>query len=137
MFKILDRYIIRKFLGTYIFAIILLLAIVVMFDINEALDSFVRHPEGNDFRLLPQLPAFASQFSPLFYIRAVTYSLHPNFARDSEIIAMLIDRHGFRRLLGPYLIGATVIAAATFCSALCCYGKCGIEACIMRHVRTN
>ena len=33
MFKILDRYIIRKFLGTYIFAIVLLLAIV---NIREA-----------------------------------------------------------------------------------------------------
>lgn len=35
MFKTIDRYIIRKFLGTYVFAIILLLAIVVIFDINE------------------------------------------------------------------------------------------------------
>ena len=33
-FKILDRYIIRKFLGTYVFAIILILAITVMFDVN-------------------------------------------------------------------------------------------------------
>ena len=41
MFKILDRYIIRKFLGTYVFAIVLLLAIVIMFDINEKLDSFL------------------------------------------------------------------------------------------------
>ena len=44
MFKILDRYIIRKFLGTYVFAIVLLLAIVVMFDINEKFDSFVKAP---------------------------------------------------------------------------------------------
>ena len=36
MFKILDRYIIRKFLGTYVFAIVLLLAIVVMFEIGRA-----------------------------------------------------------------------------------------------------
>ena len=41
MFKILDRYIIRKFLGTYIFAIVLILAITVMFDINEKLDAFL------------------------------------------------------------------------------------------------
>lgn len=33
--KIIDWYIIKKFLGTYVFAILLLLAIVVMFDINE------------------------------------------------------------------------------------------------------
>ncbi len=44
MFKILDRYIIRKFLGTYIFAIVLILAITVMFDINEKLDAFLKAP---------------------------------------------------------------------------------------------
>ena len=44
MFKVIDRYIIKKFLGTYIFSIMLLLAIVVMFDINEKLDAFLRAP---------------------------------------------------------------------------------------------
>lgn len=44
MFKILDKYIIKKFLGTYIFAILLLLAIVIMFDVNEKLDSFIKAP---------------------------------------------------------------------------------------------
>lgn len=44
MFKTIDRYIIRKFLGTYVFAIILLLAIVVIFDINEKLDAFLKAP---------------------------------------------------------------------------------------------
>ena len=69
VFKILDRYIIRKFLGTYIFAIILLLAIVVMFDINEKFDSFVKAPlKATIFDyFLNFLPYFANQFSPLFY----------------------------------------------------------------------
>lgn len=44
MFKILDRYIIKKFLGTYLFAIALILAITVMFDVNEKLDSFLKAP---------------------------------------------------------------------------------------------
>ena len=44
MFKILDKYIIRKFLGTYIFAIGLLLAIVVMFDVNEKFDAILKAP---------------------------------------------------------------------------------------------
>ena len=42
--KILDLYIIKKFLGTYIFAIILILAITIMFDINEKLDAFLKAP---------------------------------------------------------------------------------------------
>ena len=39
--SLLDGYIIRKFLGTYVFSIALILAIVVMFDINEKLDAFL------------------------------------------------------------------------------------------------
>ncbi len=118
MFKILDRYIIRKFLGTYIFAIILLLAIVVMFDINEKLDSFVKAPlKATIFDyFLNFLPYFANQFSPLFTFIAVIF-FTSKLAQDSEIIAMLSTGMSFRRLLRPYLIGATVIAAATFCSA--------------------
>ena len=115
MFKILDRYIIRKFLGTYIFAIILLLAIVVMFDINEKLDSFVKAPLKAPIfdYFLDFLPYFANQFSPLFTFIAVIF-FTSKLAQDSEIIAMLSTGMSFRRLLRPYLIGATVIAAATF-----------------------
>ena len=115
MFKILDRYIIRKFLGTYIFAIILLLAIVVMFDINEKFDSFIKAPlKATIFDyFLNFLPYFANQFSPLFTFIAVIF-FTSKLAQDSEIIAMLSTGMSFRRLLRPYLVGATVIAAATF-----------------------
>ena len=44
--KTIDFYIIRKFLGTYVFAIVLILAITIMFDINEKLDSFLKAPLG-------------------------------------------------------------------------------------------
>jgi len=37
--KRLDRYIIVKFLGTYFFAIALIITISVVFDINENIDS--------------------------------------------------------------------------------------------------
>ena len=76
MFKILDRYILKKFLGTYIFAIALILAITVMFDINEKLDSFLKaplHATVFDY-FLNFLPYFANQFSPLFTFIAVSYT---------------------------------------------------------------
>ncbi|MDE6206307.1 MAG: LptF/LptG family permease [Muribaculaceae bacterium] len=115
MFKILDRYIIRKFLGTYIFAILLLLAIVVMFDINEKFDSFVKaplHATIFDY-FLNFLPYFANQFSPLFTFIAVIF-FTSKLAGNSEIIAMLSTGMSFKRLLRPYLFSATVIAAFTF-----------------------
>ncbi len=113
--KILDLYIIRKFLGTYIFAIILILAITVMFDINEKLDAFIKAPlEATLFDyFLNFLPYFANQFSPLFTFIAVIF-FTSKLADNSEIIAMLSAGMSFPRLLRPYMISATVIAVCTY-----------------------
>lgn len=115
MFKIIDRYIIKKFLGTYIFAIVLLLAIVVMFDVNEKLDAFLKAPIDKTLfdYFLNFLPFFASQFSPLFTFIAVIF-FTSKLAENSEIIAMLSAGISFRRLLRPYMFSAAVIAVATF-----------------------
>lgn len=115
MFKILDRYIIGKFLGTYVFAIVLILAITIMFDINEKLDAFLKAPlKATVFDYFVNfLPYFANQFSPLFTFIAVIF-FTSKLADNSEIIAMLSTGMSFRRLLRPYLLGATVIAAATY-----------------------
>ena len=113
--KILDWYIIRKFLGTYVFAIFLILSITVMFDINEKLDAFLKAPlKATIFDyFLNFLPYFANQFSPLFTFIAVIF-FTSKLADNSEIIAMLSTGMSYRRLLRPYLISATVIAAITF-----------------------
>ena len=115
MFKILDKYIIRKFLGTYIFAIILLLAIVVMFDVNEKLDSFIKAPiKATLFDyFLNFLPYFANQFSPLFTFIAVIF-FTSKLAGNSEIIAMLSTGMSFKRLMRPYLVSAAIIACGTY-----------------------
>lgn len=115
MLSILDRYIIRKFLGTYIFAIVLILAITIMFDINEKLDAFLKAPlKATVFDYFVNfLPYFANQFSPLFTFIAVIF-FTSKLASNSEIIAMLSTGMSFRRLLRPYLVSATVIAAATY-----------------------
>jgi len=115
LFNRLDRYIIKKFLGTYIFAILLLLAIVVMFDINEKLDAFSKAPMKEilfDY-FLNFLPYFANQFSPLFTFIAVIF-FTSKLAGNSEIIAMLSTGMSFRRFLVPYLISASVIAGGTY-----------------------
>lgn len=115
MFNILDKYIIRKFLGTYIFAIVLLLAIVIMFDVNEKLDSFLKAPLKETIvdYFINFLPYFANQFSPLFVFIAVIF-FTTKLAGNNEVIAMLSSGVSFQRLLRPYLFSALVIAAATW-----------------------
>ena len=113
--KILDWYIIRKFLGTYLFAIALILAITVMFDINEKLDAFLKAPlKATIFDyFLNFLPYFANQFSPLFTFIAVIF-FTSKLADNSEIIAMLSTGMSYNRLLRPYMISAAVRALATY-----------------------
>lgn len=113
--KILDWYIIRKFLGTYFFAIVLILAITIMFDINEKLDAFMKAPlKATIFDyFLNFLPYFANQFSPLFTFIAVIF-FTSKLADNSEIIAILSSGVSFHRLLRPYMISATVIAILTY-----------------------
>lgn len=115
MFNILDRYIIKKFLGTYVFAIILILAITVMFDINEKIDAFSKAPlQATVFDYFMNfLPYFANQFSPLFTFIAVIF-FTSKLADNSEIIAMLSAGMSYRRLLWPYMFSAAVIAASSF-----------------------
>ena len=115
MFKILDRYIIRNFLGTYVFAILLLLAIVIMFDINEKLDAFLKAPLKATIMdyFVNFLPYFANQFSPLFTFIAVIF-FTSKLAGNSEVIAMLAAGMSYRRMLRPYLFSALVIASITF-----------------------
>ncbi len=115
VFNRIDRYIIKKFLGTYIFAIILILAITIMFDVNEKLDAFLKAPlDATIFDyFLNFLPYFANQFSPLFTFIAVIF-FTSKLADNSEIIAMLSAGVSFKRLLLPYMISATIIAFSSY-----------------------
>jgi lipopolysaccharide export system permease protein len=115
--KRIDRYIIGQFLGTYLFAIALIISISVVFDINEKIDRFLR-PEVTLNEIvfdyyLNFIPYFANLFSPLFTFIAVIF-FTSRLADNSEIIAMLSNGMSFRRLMFPYWISATIIAIATF-----------------------
>ncbi len=115
--KRLDWYIIKQFLGTYIFAIILIISISVVFDINEKIDKFLK-PEVTLKEIIFDyymnfIPYFANLFSPLFTFIAVIF-FTSKLAEKSEIIAMLACGMSFRRLMVPYWISAAIIAIATF-----------------------
>jgi lipopolysaccharide export system permease protein len=115
--KIIDAYIIGKFLGTFFLAIALILTIAVVFDISEKIDDFIE----NDASLkkvifeyyLNFIPYFAVLFSSLFTFISVIY-FTSRMAYNTEIIAILNSGMSFRRLLRPYLISATVIALFSF-----------------------
>ena len=110
--KILDRYIIRKFLGTYIFAIAMIIVIVVIFDYVEKIDGFTQtHAPFKSIIFdyyLNFVPFFVNQFSALFtFIACIFFT--SKLAYQTEIVAMLSGGMSFRRLMWPYFISALVI----------------------------
>lgn len=113
--KTLDIYILKKFLGTYFMATLLILAVVAMFDITEKLDAFLTAPLKETLfdYFASFLPYFANQLSPLFVFISVIF-FTSKMAGNSEIIAILSSGISFRRLMWPYMIGATIIAVITF-----------------------
>lgn len=113
--SILDKYILKKFLGTYVMATCLFLAVTAMFDITEKLDAFLTAPLSETLfdYFASFLPYFALQLSPLFVFITVIF-FTTKMAGNSEIIAILASGTSYRRLLRPYMIGAAVIAALTF-----------------------
>lgn len=115
--KILDRYIIRKFIGTYFFAIALIISISIVFDINENLAKFTQYHAPLRAIVFDYyanfVPYFANLFSPLFVFIAVIF-FTSKLAGNSEIISMLAAGVSFKRLMRPYMISAALISVMTF-----------------------
>ena len=115
--SIIDRYIIRKFLGTYVFSIMLIISISVVFDLNEQLDKFIKNDAKTSAIIfdyyLNFIPYYANLFSSLFVFIAVIF-FTSKLADNSEFIAMLSTGMSFKRLMKPYMISATIIAVFTF-----------------------
>ncbi len=112
--KILDIYIIKKFLGTFFFSILLIICIAVIFDFSEKIDDFLEHEAPLRAIIFDYyfnfIPYFAVLFSSLFTFIAVIF-FTSKMAYNSEIIAILSSGVSLRRLLVPYFISATIITA--------------------------
>lgn len=113
----LDKYIIKKFLGTYIFLIIGIITIAVVFDLNEKSDKFIQKEAPLNAIIfdyyLSFIPFYANLFSSLFVFLAVIL-FTSKLANNSEIIAMLSSGISFKRLLKPYMMSAAVITIVSF-----------------------
>ena len=115
--KRMDRYIIYKFIGTYIYSIMLIISISIVFDVNENLTKFTNYHAPLRAIVFDYyanfVPYFANLFSPLFVFIAVIF-FTSKLAGNSEIIAMLACGMSFKRLLRPYIISAAIIAVLNF-----------------------
>ena len=115
--KKLDLYIIKKFLGTFIYAILLIVMVAIIFDISEKLDDFIQSKAPINAIIfdyyLNFIPFFVNLFSPLFTFIAVVF-FTSKMASNTEVVAILSSGVSFRRFLMPYMLAATVLASLSF-----------------------
>lgn len=112
MLKILDKYILKRFIGTFFFSISLMLCIFIVFDISEKLQTFVADKiplkEIVFDHYLNFIPYYGNLFSPLFtFIAVILFT--SKMAYKTEFVAILSSGTSFRRILRPYMIGAALI----------------------------
>ncbi|MCF0174665.1 MAG: LptF/LptG family permease, partial [Bacteroidales bacterium] len=116
--KKLDWYIIRRFIFTFLIAILLIIGIVIIFDISEKIDDFVKNEAPLKAIIfdyyLNFIPYFMNMFSPLFVFITVIF-FTSQMAANTEIIAMLSCGESFHRLMYPYMISAFLIFVLSLC----------------------
>ena len=115
--KLLDIYIIKKFLGTFFYAISLLIVIVIIFDISENIDEFLEKDAPlNEIIFsyyLNFVPYFINLFVYLFTFISVIF-FTSKLASNTEIVAMLSGGVSYYRFLRPYFISAIILAIMSF-----------------------
>ncbi len=114
MLKKIDRYIIGKYLSSFFFTIVLITMVSVVIDLSERIAKFLSQDctwqEVVFDYYVNFIPYINGQLWPLFALIAVIF-FTSRIASDNEIIAILSSGVSYNRVLVPYLIASSIIAA--------------------------
>jgi lipopolysaccharide export system permease protein len=115
MLKTLDKYIIKKYIGTFLFTVLLITMVSVVIDFSEKIAKFLDQPLTAKQIIfdyyLPFIPWINGLLWPLFALIAVIF-FTSRMARNSEIISILNAGVSFRRMMVPYFIAGLLISLA-------------------------
>ena len=111
--RILDWYILKRYLVTFVFTLLILIPIAIAIDIAEKIDNFLEHADlgfieiVNDY-YLNFIIYYANTFMPLaVFIAVILFT--SKLANNTEIIAMSNAKISFERMMFPYFLGATIV----------------------------
>lgn len=115
--KILDKFLLKRFLTTYIFAVFIIVLVIMVIDFVEKNDNFIQRQAPMRAILLQYYlnlaPYWANYISPLMiFISTVFFTA--KLASHTEIIAMLSSGISFTRIMRPYVIGSLLVALLSF-----------------------
>jgi lipopolysaccharide export system permease protein len=114
--KLIDRYILKRFLSTFFFVVLILLAVITVIDLTEKMDKFAKAQlKAGQIALyyLDFIPWIGSLITPITIFIATVY-VCARMAGHTEVIAILSSGVSFRRFLVPFFVGAFIVAAISF-----------------------
>lgn len=119
--KIIDRYIIGKYLGTFIYTLTVFVVIIIIFDLSEKLDDFLSANlsawQVVSLYYAGSIPFYVNMLSPLINFIAVIF-FTAKMADQTEIVPILSGGVSFNRFLLPYFVSAFIIFAANLTANL-------------------
>jgi lipopolysaccharide export system permease protein len=115
--KLLDKYILKNFLVTFFFTVIIFVVVISVIDFTENNDDFIKNnvPYSKVISVyyLNYFPYIANMLSPILVFIA-TVIVTARLAARTEIIAMFNSGMSFLRILLPYFMGSVFIAGLIF-----------------------
>tara|TARA_R110000787_G_scaffold283347_1_gene396013 strand:+ start:4192 stop:5277 length:1086 start_codon:yes stop_codon:yes gene_type:complete len=111
--KKLDWYILKRYLVTFLFTLLILIPIAVVIDISQRVDKFLAHADLGIGQIIDEyyknfIIYYTNTFMPLaLFIAVILFT--SKLSNNTEIIAMTNARISFTRFLYPYMIGATLV----------------------------
>lgn len=111
--RILDKYILKRFLTTFVFTLLILIPIAIAIDVSEKIDNFLENPDLTFTEVIYDyyvnfIIYYTNTFMPLgLFIAVILFT--SKLANNTEIIAISNARVSFVRFLYPYFLGATII----------------------------
>ncbi|MDO9136328.1 MAG: LptF/LptG family permease, partial [Lutibacter sp.] len=111
--RILDKYILKKYLSSFLLVLTLLIPIAIAIDVSEKVDKFLRHVDLKLPEILKDyyfnfIIIYGNTFMPLALFIAVIF-FTSKLAGNTEVIAIHSAKISFTRFLKPYFIGATIV----------------------------
>ena len=114
--KLLDLYIIKKYISTFTVMLVLFIPISVLVDLSQKIDKF-KENELSTAEILSHyyyfVWVFGYQLFPIFLFLSVIW-FTSKLASNTEVIAVLSSGISFYRYLRPFLISASIIALLAF-----------------------
>lgn len=114
MLKILDRYLLGKYLASFFFIVLIFSIVAGVVDVGDKIDNYIEEKLSFGFVIteyyLNFIPWINGLLVPLYSLIAVVF-FTSRLANDSEFISMIGNGVSFYRILVPYLMGALIIAS--------------------------